>query len=209
MYCLSTKNKSHNIQLKIENGKYVQIDILYEPDEWTAHKFTLTIPAKEMSEVDLLKLRLKEAEDKIKELERVTSQTKWKKAVSQNPQATTDSTTHNANKQLVSIILPQKAGKYLCSFSFWVTNTSNTWCYYWIKKGSAQIDGKGNSGCRVPSYSTGGASIDYFNVSGMVIAELNGNENDENRTIKVCATGHGTHKAIFRNCVLVCEELDD
>ena len=133
MYCLSKENKSHDIKLTFDNGKYVQIDILYAPDQWTSFKFVLTIPAKEMSEVDLLKLRLKEAEDtikqsqdkikaaedKIKELEAITSQQKWKKAVSQYPVATTDKTSYDQNKHLTAITLPQKAGKCFSGFVSW------------------------------------------------------------------------------------------
>eukprot|EP01084_Bolivina_argentea_P263338 445676_1 len=86
MHCLSTENKSHSVQFKVEHGKYLQINILYTPDEWLSIKFVLTIPAKEMNEIDLLKLRLKEAEDRIKKLESKPS--KWKKAVAQNPKST-------------------------------------------------------------------------------------------------------------------------
>lgn len=69
MDCLSIQNKSHAIDLKIDHKKYVEITITYAPDKYTEIKFKLTIPAKEMKEIDLLKLRLKEAEDKIKHLE--------------------------------------------------------------------------------------------------------------------------------------------
>eukprot|EP00483_Globobulimina_turgida_P007621 UN07636 len=106
MHCLSRKNKSHPVQVNVEHGKYLQINILYSPDEWTSIKFVLRIPAKEMKEIDLLKLRLKEAEHKIKELESQPSRVRWQKAVAQNPKSTTDKTTYNINNYLVGITLP-------------------------------------------------------------------------------------------------------
>eukprot|EP01083_Nonionella_stella_P212224 766634_1 len=203
MDCLSIKNQKHDIKLRIEHTKYVVINITYAPDDYTQVEFALTIPAKEMREVDLLKLRLKEAEDKIKQLEATQGRpTKWKNAVAQNPKSTTDRTTHNANNCLVSITLPAKAGKYLCQFSFWA-HADKHWIYYWFKQGETTFGP--STGCHTPGY-TAGAS--HLSVSNMAIVELNGNEDEQNRTIRLYATGHASYPVIFTNCVLVCEELD-
>lgn len=199
-YCLSNENTSHGIKLKVEHSKYVQLAILYSPDQFTNVTFTLTIAAKQMSEVDLLKLRLKEAEESIQALQRNRP---WKRAVAQNPAATTDQTTYNVNNYLVSITLPAKAGRYLCQFSFWVTS-QHSWVYYWFKRGNTLLSN--GSGRHAVGKAVG---VTNFDVSGMSIVELQGNESEQDRTIRVYATGHATHKAVFRNCVLVCEELAD
>ena len=72
--------------------------------------------------------------------------------------------------------------------------------YYWFKKGNLNLGP--TDGCNTPGYLSGES---YFSVSNMVIVELNGNEDDENRTVRLYATGHRSFPATFVNCVLSCE----
>eukprot|EP01084_Bolivina_argentea_P250894 420562_1 len=62
MYCLSEENTLHQVNVNVINGQNLEINIKYTPDKFTEFKFILTVPAKEMNEIDLLKLRLNEFE---------------------------------------------------------------------------------------------------------------------------------------------------
>eukprot|EP01084_Bolivina_argentea_P181850 314033_1 len=199
MDSLSCEDKSYSVEFQVIHARVLKLNIVHSPSKYMNIKFSLNIPAKKMKESDLLKLRLKEAEDKITELTAKLSEKTWKQIAVQNPSSTTDSTTHNTQNYLVSVTLPKKAGRYLCQFSF-SAQASKHWIYWWFKQDTQNIANKGLGGTHTIN---GG----YTQISQMAIVNLNGNENEQERTIRVYATGHASYPAIFNNCVLVCEEL--
>ena len=81
MYCLSDDNKRHEVNATVNHKEFIKLDILYKPDQFTSISFTLTVPARKMKEVDLLKLRLRELETSVPNLfyEKLTASKKREK----------------------------------------------------------------------------------------------------------------------------------
>eukprot|EP01084_Bolivina_argentea_P178976 309310_1 len=67
MYALSEQNDIHDVNVNVNHGQSLEINIKYTPDQYTETTFVFTIPAKQMNEIDLLKLRLKDLEHEIEE----------------------------------------------------------------------------------------------------------------------------------------------
>eukprot|EP01084_Bolivina_argentea_P135261 238384_1 len=82
--CLLAKDTLTNyIHFVVETGNKIKVTIVYAPDGLWSVRFCLVFPVKKMNEIDLLKLRLQEAENKIKELQSPLDLQKYTKWVEQ------------------------------------------------------------------------------------------------------------------------------
>ena len=105
---------------------------------------------------------------------------------------------------LVEMVLPQKAGKYLVSFtSLAYANAANGyWIYYYFKCGGTTLNPGGGQ------YLYANCSQSYgVPISGSAVVELNGNENQQQRTLQLVHYPHSSHPSGMKSCCIHCFEL--
>ena len=130
----------------------------------------------------------------------------WSKVVYKA--AYTGEITDNANKCLLSLTLPARAGKYLCKYSCAATGTTGGtwWIFYTFKLNNQIISNNGKNGIYLPA----NASASYpFPLSGSVVIELNGQENEQQRKLGLWHLGHSSHPSGISNICIEAHELKE
>jgi len=112
--------------------------------------------------------------------------------------------TSGGERTYLEIVLPQKAGKYLVSYSCEAyTNSQNYWIYCYFRFGGRDLNYKG--GWYLHENHQGQYGVP---VAGSAVVELNGNEDSNGRTLKLVHTpSNGSYPSGVRHCCLQCFEL--
>merc|ERR1712129_588874 len=131
-----------------------------------------------MDSIVKLSVRVQHLEQTSAALEEEKGSDKAKRCQSAWSQQSTGMKKDNSQRALVKLVLPQKAGKYLESYSFIGCTTAEAgghWMYFNFKFGGTTLNPQG--GQYLPT-NNGGPSYGTP-ISGSAVVTLNGNENEQ------------------------------